>query len=100
MSRGVFGAPARVGSYVIGGGISATAIGLSVANVSNSTVTANVYLNDGVDNTHIVYNAPIPSGGTLVALGGEQKLVMVTGDSIFIQSTGPCDVILSVLEIS
>ena len=102
LSRSIGTTATRVGSYTVAASTSTTAIGLSVANTSAASISANVYHSDGTDNTYIVYNAPIPAGGSLVAVGGDQKIVMVTGDGIFVQSTvaSSADVILSVLEIT
>jgi len=93
----------RVGSYTTGAGVSTTVIGLSVANRTGSQITANVFHSDNANsNTYIVYNAPIPAGGTLVAVGGDQKIVLTAGDGIFVQSSAASsiDSILSILEIS
>jgi len=53
-----------------------TIIGLSVANVTASGVTVDVMLNDGTNDTYLIKNAPISAGGTLVVVGGDQKLVL------------------------
>ena len=77
-------------------------IGLSIANTPGSDVTVDVALNDGASDTYITKGAPVPSGGTLVLMGGDQKLVMVTGDSIKVTSSASSsvDAILSILEIT
>ena len=102
LSRSVGLTPTRVGSYTVGSSTATTVIGLSIANVTGSTISANVYHSDGTNNTFIVYNAPVPAGGTLVAVGGDQKIVLTTGDGIFVQSSAATsiDAIMSVLEIS
>ena len=102
LSRSIGTTATRVGSYTVAASTSTTAIGLSVANTSTAAISANVYHSDGTNNTYIVYNAPIPAGGSLVAVGGDQKIVMETGDGIFVQSTvaSSADVILSILEIT
>lgn len=73
-----------------------TVIGLSVANTSASAITASVLLGT----TYIVKNAPIPVGSSLIAVGGDQKLVMEAADTLDVEATGTVDVITSVLEIS
>jgi hypothetical protein len=40
------------------------------------------------------------AGGTLIVAGGDQKLVLIPGDSIVVQSTGNVDANMNVLEIS
>jgi len=102
LSRSIGTTPTKVGAYTVGASTATTVIGLSIANTTTSAVNANVYHSDGTNNTYVVYNAPIPAGGSLVAVGGDQKIVMITGDSIFVQSTvaTSVDSILSVLEIT
>jgi hypothetical protein len=66
-------------------GVQATVIGMSVANVTQADV-----------------KALIEPGSALVPIGGDQKLVLESGDLIKVQSdtSSSLDVILSVLEIS
>ena len=94
----------KIGSYIVGASTIATVIGLSVANKTSSTVTANVYLSDNTNsyagNTYIACSTTIVAGGTLIVAGGDQKLVLIPGDSIVVQSTGNVDTNMSVLEIS
>lgn len=74
----------------------ATVIGLTVANTGASVASASIKLNS----THIVKDAPIPVGGTLVAVGGDQKVVAENTDTIKVTSDVTVDVIVSVLEIT
>lgn len=73
-----------------------TVIGLSIANTSATTATVSVKLN----NAYIVKDAPVPIGGSLVAVGGDQKLVVEATDTIKVTSDQTVDVITSTLEIS
>jgi len=73
-----------------------TVIGLSIANTSSSTATVDVKLNTA----YIVKAAPIPVGGSLVVVGGDQKLVVEATDTIKVTSDVTVDVITSTLEIS
>ena len=101
-SRDVGVTPVSVGSYTVGASTQTTAIGLTISNTSNSAITVTALHSDGVNDTHIVKGATLPAGGALVAIGGNQKLVMETGDSIKISSSAntSVDAILSVLEIT
>lgn len=101
-SRSVGTTATRVGAYTVNAATSVTVIGLSVANTTGATVSANVYHSDGTNNTFIVYNAPVPAGGSLVAVGGDQKIVLTAGDGIFVQASAATslDAIMSVLEIT
>ena len=85
-----------------------TVIGMSIANIVTSQITVSVKLNGSgrssgaVDNVHLVKDAPIPVGGTLVVIGGDQKVVMEPGDTITVQSdtASSADVVLSHLDIT
>ena len=73
-----------------------TVIGLSIANTGAGLATVDVKLN----NAYIVKAAPIPVGGSLVAIGGEQKVVVEATDTIKVTSDVIVDVCTSTLEIS
>lgn len=103
LSRGVGTSATNVGTYTVGASTSAVIVGLTVTNTSGSSITANVYINDvGAANTYIVANAPISSGASLIPVGGDQKIVLITGDKIFVQSSAASsiDAILSIMEIT
>lgn len=80
-----------------------TIIGMSIANIASSQITVDVKLenNDG-NNVFIVKDAPVPAGGTLVPVGGDQKIVMEASDVLKVQSNtaNSADTALSILEIS
>jgi len=50
----------------------------------------------------LVKNAPIPAGGTLVVVGGDQKVVLEPTDVVIVQSdtASSGDVTVSYLEIT
>lgn len=103
LSRDVGTANATVGSYTVAAGVQTTVIGLSLSNKTANQVHANVRLIDNsTASTSIVTTGPIPPGGTLVAVGGDQKIVLTNGDSITVQSNvaNSVDVVMSILEIS
>ena len=64
----------------------------------------NVTITDtsGSVTSHIVKNAPIPAGRSLVAIGGDHKIVLETTDKITVTSSASSsiDAIVSVLEIT
>ena len=101
-SRNIGTSAVQVGSYTVGAATSTTIIGLTVCNTTASPVTADIYHYDGANATYLVKGAPINAGGSLVAVGGDQKVVLVTGDSIYVQSSAATslDVVMSVLEIT
>lgn len=79
-----------------------TVIGMTVANTSASPITVSVYLTTGGSDYYIVKNATVATGGALVPVGGDQKVVLETGDVLKVVSSAStsADVIASVLEIS
>jgi len=102
LSRAIGGTAIGVGGYTVGVGTTTVVIGFSVTNVTGSAITANVYLNDGTNNTSIVTNGPIGSGSSLVLVGGDQKIVLQTGDTMFVQSSAASsiDAVMSIMEIT
>ena len=91
-----------VGGYSVLLDVQTTAIGLALANVTASQVTVSVTLNTQTGDTiHIIKDAPIPSGGALIPIGGDQKVVMEHNDQIKVVSdtASSVDAILSILEI-
>ena len=102
VSRDIGTALTAVGSYTVGASTQTTVIGLTVANTSASAVSIDVTLNDGANDTYLVKDAPVPVGGALVPIGGNQKVVLITGDSIKVNSSAASSVhaVLSILEIT
>jgi hypothetical protein len=92
----------QVGTYTVAANTTAVVVGFTVTNKSGGAIAANVFINDGAANTSISTNAPISSGSSLILAGGDQKLVLITGDSIYVQSSAASslDVVLSILEIT
>lgn len=79
-----------------------TVIGMTIANVSASPITVDVYVTISATNYYLVKAAVIPVGGALVPIGGDQKLVLENGDALKVVSSAAtsADVICSVLEIT
>ena len=75
-----------IGSYTVAADTDVTVIGLTVANTSAGQVLVDATLNDGSNDTYIVKNAPVPAGSSLVIIGGDQKVVLTTNDSIKVKS--------------
>ena len=86
--------------YTAGAATQTTVIGMTIANVINAPISANIVINSGGTDYYMLKEATIAVGGALVPVGGEQKLVLEDGDSLAISATGNCDVIMSVLEIT
>jgi len=91
-----------VGSYVVGASTQTTIIGLTCANTTSTAITVDVQLNDGTNDTYLVKAGTVPAGSSLVVVGGDQKVVLQTGDSVVVTSSAAtsCDVVMSILEIT
>jgi len=84
-----------------------TIIGLNIANILSVSITVTVEFHDGgVSGTnnlrHIVKDAIVPVGSSLVVVGGDQKIVMNATDvlNVYASQDNSCDAVLSVLEIT
>tara|TARA_Y100000996_G_scaffold412370_1_gene398286 strand:- start:810 stop:1145 length:336 start_codon:yes stop_codon:yes gene_type:complete len=80
-----------------------TIIGLNIANILTVSITVTVELLDGGTTiTHVVKDAIVPVGSSLVAVGGPQKIVMNATDvlKVYGSQANCCDAVLSVLEIT
>jgi hypothetical protein len=92
----------QIGNYTVPSSTTTIAIGLTCTNTTGSAITANVFLSNATANTYIVANAPISAGASLIPIGGDQKIVMITGDKMYVQSSAATsiDAILSIMEIT
>ena len=99
--RAVGTSPVDVGA-VVAGSTETTLIGMTLANITSGVISVTATLNDGTNTTHIVKDAPVPTGGSLILLGGDQKVVLMTGDKVIVTSNtaSSVDVIMSFLEIT
>ena len=94
------------GAYAVPSSTQTTVIGLSVSNVTTSSVDVDVALSATMANTtndiSIGTTIPVPAGSTVVLIGGDQKLVMETGELVKVKSSAATsvDVIMSILEIT
>jgi hypothetical protein len=95
----------EVSVYTVPSSTTTTVIGLTCANVTSTSpikVSIRVYDASATAHFYVVKNAEIFEGGALVAVGGDQKLVLETGDVIKIISdtASSIDTIVSVMEQS
>ena len=51
---------------------------------------------------HLIKDAPVPSGGSIVIVGGDQKVVLEATHSVKVSSNtaSSVDVVMSILEIT
>jgi len=59
-----------------------TVVGISVSNVTGSSVIASVYINDSSNDIYLIKDAPIPAGSSLQVLDGGAKFVVQSGDAL------------------
>jgi hypothetical protein len=102
LSQAVGATAEKISNYTVPSDTTCIVIGLTTTNITGSAIAANVFINNGVGNTSIVVNGPISSGSSLVLVGGDQKIVLETGDSIYVQSSAASsiDAIMSIMEIT
>lgn len=91
--------------YTVPAATTTILIGLTMANtLANNQINVSVSVTDtsGGVTAYIVKNATIAPGGALVPVGGEQKVILETGDVVKVQSSAntSLDVIASVVEQS
>lgn len=80
-----------------------TIIGMTIANITTSQILVDVtFENSDGDNVYILKEAPVPVGGAMVPVGGDQKIVMEASDVIKVTSdtANSADTTLSILEIT
>lgn len=89
-------------AYVAGAGVQATIIGMTVANTTDAPISANITITSAGSEFFMVKNAIIATGGALVPIGGDQKVVLEANDFLQVQTSAAnsADVIISVLEIT
>ena len=75
-------------------------IGLSVANLTTSQITADIKLNAGTT-VHLVKNLPIPTASSFEFMAGN-KMILQAGDSIIVQSdtANSVDIVMGIMEIT
>lgn len=80
--------------------LTATMIGMTVANTTNNQISVDVFVTRSSTNYYLVKGAIIVPGGALVPVGGDQKIVLEQSDTMSVVSNtlSSADVIVSVLE--
>ena len=61
-------------------------VGISLSNILSTPITVSCYINNGSNNIYLVKTAPIPSGGALQLLDGGAKVVVQSGDRMYVVS--------------
>ena len=86
----------------VGASTQTTVIGMSCANTTTSPVTVDAYITRSAVNYYLVEGATVPVGGSLVIVGGDQKVVLIASDALKVVSStaSSVDVVTSVLNIT
>jgi hypothetical protein len=86
----------------VGASTQTTIIGLSFANTTTSPITASAYITRSGVNYYLIEDATVPVGSSLVVVGGDQKVVMITSDALKVvtSAASSADVVTSVLNIT
>ena len=83
-----------------------TIIGMTIANTTSAVIAVDVRImqdkTGSAVSTLLVEGAPIPTGGSLIVVGGDQKVVLDEKDLIQVKSNPAtsADVIMSMLDIT
>ena len=79
-----------------------TLIGMSCANTTASPVTVDAYFTRSAVDYYLIKGATVPVGSSLVIVGGDQKVVLITSDALKVVSSTATsvDVVTSVLNIT
>ena len=99
-SKDVGTSPATV--YTCPAATQTTLIGLSVANTSASPITADAFVTRSAVNYYLVKDATVAVGGSLVIVGGDQKVVLEPADVLKVETSAAtsADCFASLLEIT
>ena len=74
-------------------------VGVHVSNIVAASIAIDVYINDGTNDIYLVKSAPIPPGSALQILDGGAKVVVQSGDRLYVKSdtAASADVWISVV---
>jgi bifunctional ADP-heptose synthase (sugar kinase/adenylyltransferase) len=91
-----------IGGYTVPGATTTVIVGLSMANDTGATINASAFIANATALTYLVKNAPITTGGTLVIVGGDQKIVLQPTDNVKVVSdtASSLDAVMSIMEIT
>ena len=86
----------------VGSSTQTTIIGLAVANTTTSPITTDVYFTRSSVDYYLIRGATVPVGSSLVVVGGDQKVVLITADvlKVVTSAASSADVVTSVLNIT
>ena len=67
-------------------------MGISLGNILSTAITVDCYINDGSNDIYLVKDAPIPTGSSLQVLDGGAKVVVQSGDRLYVKSSDAASV--------
>ena len=85
LSKDVGTSPVNV--VTVGAATQTTVIGLSFASTSASPITVSAYVTASGTDYYLIKSATVPVGSSLVVVGGDQKFVMITSDTLKVVSS-------------
>jgi hypothetical protein len=86
--------------YTAPGGTTSVVIGLIVANDSVTDTTVTVSLTKGGTTVDLLAAAPLPAASNLSVLSNNNRLVLLTGNSLSVTAANNVDVTVSIMEIT
>lgn len=90
--------------YTAPAATASTVIGATVANRTSTAITVDVTVVDSSASVtaYLGRYIPVPAGSSVIVVGGQEKVVLETGDYLQVVSSADtsADAIVSVLEIS
>ena len=98
LSKNIGNIATAIGNYTVGSNVGAVVIGVSVSNMLEYVITANVTVSGPTNNFYLVRNTPISAYGALSIVGGTHKLILQSGDSIKVDTDGNVTAIMSIME--
>ena len=63
-----------------------TIVGIHITNITANQVLVDCYINDGTNDIYLIKDTPIAAGGALQVLDGGAKVVVQSGDRLWVQS--------------
>ena len=63
-----------------------TLVGIHMTNTTSNMILVDCYINDGTNNVYLVKEAPIAAGGALQVMDGGAKIVVQSGDRLYVKS--------------
>lgn len=64
-----------------------TIVGISIANITSNQALVDVYINDGTSDIYLAKDVPLPAGSALQLLDGGAKIVVKSGDRLWVKSS-------------